>query len=177
MTVTLLKGPDLVKEERGVHIIFVPDDAVPCQSHADPTPDELKQVASHIGPTQETDVIVFGGRPWHFAGNALRKHPGVHHTFPNTVLKLRRSTRDRAVWWSEKPFTITAIEQEDPKDANRARYPFSQPPETRPQSTFGGTIFVARSTVPVDAAYGQEYKISFQMEGRTIDPNMDCINN
>ena len=36
---------------------------------------------------------------------------------------------------------------------------------------------VARSEVPVETAYGQEYKITFVMDGKTIDPNMDCDHN
>jgi hypothetical protein len=177
MTATLSTGPDLDNEERGVHIIFVPDDAVPCLSHADPTAAELQQVATHIGEPQPTDVIVFCGRPWHFAGGALRKHPEVHKLFPMTILKLYRQTHDRAAWWSEREFQITAIEKEDLKHDGTAVYPFSQMPEARAATVANGTIWVARSTVPVDAAYGQEYKITFVMDGKTIDPNMDCVGN
>lgn len=169
--------PVLAKGEKDVHIIFVPDDAVPCVSHANPTTAELQQVATHIGKPELTDVIVFAGQPWHFAGDALRKHPDVHKRFPLTILKLYRRTGDRAVWWSEHELTITGIDKEEPKHDNTAIYPFSQKPETRVEIVMDKTIWVARSTVPVDTAYGQEYKITFVMDGKKIDPNMDCIGN
>jgi hypothetical protein len=176
MTVTLLNGPDLAADERGVHIIFVPDDVVPCGSPSNPTENELKEVAKHIGKPAPTDVIVFGGNPLHFAGEKLKKHPNVHKTNPETVLKLYRSTHDRAVWWSEKDFQINKFEQETPGDDKKAKEPFDQIPPTERQNSLGGAIFVARSGVPVSQAYGQEYKMTFKMDGRTIDPNMDCVN-
>ncbi len=177
MAVTLSTGPDLAKEEKGVHIIFVADDAVHAVSAADPTAAEMKQVATHIGKPKATDVIVFGGNPWHFAGGELRKHPEVHRQFPETVLKLFRKTQDRAVWWSEHEFRITGIEKEEPENDGTAAYPFAFAPEARLQPISGQRIWVARSSVPVNDAYGQEYKITFTIEGRTIDPNMECVGN
>jgi hypothetical protein len=177
MILTLSTGPDLAAEERGVHIIFVPDDLVSCGSPGNPTDDELKQVAQHIGYPAPTDVIVFGGRPWHFAQGLLKKHPEVHTSNPETVLKLDRRTHDRAVWWSENQFTITRIEQEHPQNVKLAPSPFAESPVTRSQSDTTGLLWVARSPLPMNNAYGQEYKITFEMEGKTIDPNMDCVNN
>jgi len=173
MTLTLATGPDLAAEERGVHIIFVPDDAVPCGSPGNPTEQELKLVAQHVGFPAPTDIIVFCGLPWHFADGKLKKHPDVHATNPETVLRLDRRTHDRAVWWSEKNFEIKKFEQETP-DTSKAKEPFDHIPSTRPQDSVGASIFVARSEVPRDDAYGQEYKITFKMNGITIDPNMEC---
>jgi hypothetical protein len=173
MTVTLSAGPVLAAEERGVHIIFVPDGAVSCGSPGNPTEDELEEVAKHIGFPAPTDIIVFGGLALHFAGGKLKKHPGVHGTNPETVLKLDRRTHDRAVWWSETQFTITRIDQENPQNDKFAPSPFVSPVPER--DTNG--LWVARSPLPTNNAYGQEYKITFEMAGRTIDPNMDCVNN
>jgi hypothetical protein len=100
----------------------------------------------------------------------------VHKRFPNTVLKLFRTTQDRAVWWSEQEFKITTIEKENPKRDGTAPYPFEVEPQSTRQMITGQAIWVARSAVPRDTAYGQEYKITFEMGGKTIDPNMDCIN-
>jgi hypothetical protein len=73
MTVTLSAGPVLAAEERGVHIIFVPDNAVPCGSPGNPTENELKEVAKFIGFPAPTDIIVFGGKPYHFADGKLKR--------------------------------------------------------------------------------------------------------
>jgi hypothetical protein len=177
MTVALSTGPVLAAEERGVHIIFVSEDTVPCGSPGNPTEQELKLVAQpqYIGFPAPTDIIVFCGLPWHFAGGKLKKHPDVHTSNPETVLKLDRRTRDRPVWWSEMPFTITKIEKENPKDPTLAASPFPVAPVTSDTDTIG--LFVARSPVPTSNAYGQGYKITFTMNGSTIDPNMDCVNN
>jgi hypothetical protein len=175
MTVTLSAGPVLAAEERGVHIIFVPDNAVPCGSPGNPTENELKEVAKFIGFPAPTDIIVFGGKPYHFADGKLKKHPDVHATNPETVLRLDRRTHDRAVWWSETRFTITRIEQEQPPNDRFAPSPFAAAPVTSETDTIG--LYVARSPLPTNNAYGQEYKITFEMEGRTIDPNMECGNN
>ncbi len=92
------------------------------------------------------------------------------------MLKLERRTHDRAVWWSETPFKITKIEKEkeNPQNIRLAEFPFLQDPVTTSQA---GELFVAKSGVLRDDAYGQEYKITFTMNGSTIDPNMDCVNN
>jgi hypothetical protein len=154
--------------------MLVRDEAVACVSHAHPTASELHQVATRIGKTPAmTDVVVFGGRPFHFAGGKLRDHPQVHRDFPGTILVLYKSRRNTAVWWSEEQFTITRIEKEHPQNAGTADYPFDETPVTMPE----GDLWVARSKVPKDTAYGQQYKITFTMGGRTIDPNMDCDGN
>jgi hypothetical protein len=46
-----------------------------------------------------------GSHPYHFAGDALAD---VHKAFPKTVLKLFRTTKDRAVWWSDISSTSPA---------------------------------------------------------------------
>jgi hypothetical protein len=178
MTLKLSAGPVLAAEERGVHIIFVPDGAVSCGSPGNPTDDELTKVAELVGFPAPTDIIVFCGQSYHFAGEKLKKHPGVHGTNPETVLKLDRRTHDRAVWWSETQFTITGIAQEHPQNSRLAPSPFAgSPVTTREPDSTTGPLWVARSPLPTNNAYGQEYKITFQMEGRTIDPNMECGNN
>jgi len=177
MSLTLSAGPVLAAEERGVHIIFVPDGAVSCGSPGNPTEDELKEVAKLVGFPAPTDIIVFCGNPFHFAGGKLKKHPEVHTSNPETVLKLDRRTHDRAVWWSETQFTITRIDQEHPQDSRLAPSPFAAPPVTTREPDTTGPLWVARSPLPTNNAYGQEYKITFQMAGSTIDPNMECGNN
>jgi hypothetical protein len=170
----LSRGPALEPNQKGVHIIFVPLDTVTCVSPSHPTDAELAQVALHIGQPTETDVIVFAGQPWHFAEGKLRKHPEVHKLFRDTILTLYKSKRDTAVWWSEKEFMITGIDKEDPKKNFTADYPFGAKPDAERKTIDGKPVWVAKSTVPVDTAYGQEYKITFEMGGQRIDPNMDC---
>lgn len=167
-------GPELASTDKGVHLMFVRDEAVACMSHADPTAHELQQVKNSLPRVPAvTDVVVFGGKPYQFAGGALQQHPHVHTLFPETVLRLRRSEGNRAVWWSEEPFTTTIVEDPlpgFPQSPNPAPYPFS----TRPETVRGsGGIHVARSTVPVPDASGHQYKMTFTMGGRAIDPHMD----
>ena len=164
-------GPPLDKErERGVHIIFVARDRSIQQA---PSRNELDIVAKNVGQANKTDVVVFAGKPWHLVNGKLRKHPEVHHDFPDTVLHLRTGI-DSAVWWSETAFQITGIVQETP-NALTAGYPFSEKPLAKQDMVDGEKLWVARSTVPVPTAFGQEYKITFDMAGEAIDPNMDCI--
>lgn len=164
-------GPGLSANEKAVHFILVRDHDVPVVSPADPTDAELEKVAAHVikvhgRPPAMTDVVAFGGKPYHYAGGKLRKHPQVHHEFPGTILVLYRGMGNSAVWWSEVGFEITTIAPLH----KAAPYPFSVPPVTRPEA---GGIWVARSTVPVPGADHNQYKVSYVTESRTIDPHMD----
>ena len=112
MTVAnLSKGPVLV--ERAVHIIFVPDGVAGVSETSDvlPTDAQLAEAATfdHIGSPAPTDVIVFARRPWHYVDGKLRKHPEVHHDYPDTVLELDVARGEKVLWWSERVFTITNI--------------------------------------------------------------------
>jgi hypothetical protein len=175
----LSRGPVLV--ERAVHIIFVPDGVagVDAASDALPTDAQLAEAAnySYIGSPAETDVIVFARRPWHYVDGKLRKHPEVHHDYPNTVLELDVARGEKVLWWSERDFTITQIAGHSAADAN-APNPFASMPVTRPETGVDHltptTIHVARAPVPIETARGHEYKITFTSGGQRIDPNMRC---
>ena len=181
MTMTvenLSRGPVLV--ERAVHIIFVPDGVggVDPASTQLPTDAQLADAAQfiYIGNPAQTDVIVFAGRPWHYVDGKLRPHPQVHIDYPNTVLELDVARGEKALWWSEREFTIAQIAGHSPQDAN-APDPFAAIPATRAENGVdhpATTIHVARSPVPSPSASGHEYKITFASGGRTIDPNMRC---
>ena len=177
-TEELSRGPVLV--ERAVHIIIIPDGVagVSRSSEAMPNDAQLAEAAKYvnIGNPALTDVIVFAGRPWHFADGKMRKHPDVHLDFPTTVLELNVGRDEKALWWSESPFAITQIVSRDP--LVQAPYPFTVEPVTRQEEGVdhpARTIHVARSTVPVEGARGHEYKITFTVNGRSIDPNMRCL--
>jgi hypothetical protein len=183
-----LSPPDSGVTDRGVHIIFVSPDVSVGEldgNHIAPAGQEL--LRAHIGDPAPTDVIVYARRPWHFARCKLQPHPEVHRLAPESFLDLHRagpSGPERAVWWSEHDFTITTIEDE--KD-HRAReegrsttpavdadpYPFKEKPITKQEEALDQRqIFVARSTVPIAAGH---YKITFEIEGQSIDPNMRCF--
>jgi hypothetical protein len=175
----LSRGP--VMAERAVHIIFVPDGVagVDAASEALPTDEQLAEAASfiYIGNPALTDVIVFAGRPWHYADGKLRKHPEVHNDFPNTVLELNVARGERVLWWSEHEFNITQIAGHAPQDIG-APDPFAAIPPTRPEDGADHpptTIHVARAPVPSQGSIGHEYKITFTSGGRSIDPNMRCL--
>lgn len=183
-TSNLSVGPALGPGEKGVHIIYVPVDVIVREMNLDGLGGgpvgavTLAQVAKHIGKPAMTDVIVFAGKPWHFAGGALREHPKVHEDYPETVLKLFRKRKEKAVWWSEHAFEIFKIVPHPPKRDGAADYPFSDKPTTVTEvASDHKTIFIARSTIPIQDADDQEYKIAFHMEGENIDPNMYCDGN
>ena len=182
MTITvanLSRGPVLV--ERAVHIIFVPDGVAGVSETSDvlPTDAQLAEAATfdHIGSPAPTDVIVFARRPWHYVDGKLRKHPEVHHDYPDTVLELDVARGEKVLWWSERGFTITNIAAHDPLVT--APPPFAEMPVTRPEPGVDHptptTIHVARAPVPSASARGHEYKITFtNTEVGSVDPNMRC---
>lgn len=178
VAVALSRGPQIDAEtEVGVHVIFYPPHLPP-----DPDPNipvsasDLEVVSANVGTVARTDVVIFRGKPWHQVDGVLRKHPEVHHEFPDTVLPVRVGV-EKAVWWSEEPFAITDIsEHSHATGASPAPKPFTKPP-TRTEVDIDGraeAVYVARSRVPVVAARGHEYKISVTRGGVTIDPNMRC---
>lgn len=179
-------GPRLAIGEMAVHIILLQTECASGGSSAErPTQDELKEAGKEAGVPRPTDIVVFDHRPWHFAGNQLRSHPKVHDDFPETILQLSISKKQRAVWWSEKRFEITEIKPSaDPAHPHHGfpeaatdpvRYPFADPHVTRiEQDVDGLDVFVVRSSVPVDGAKNHMYKISFTMGGDAIDPDMYC---
>jgi hypothetical protein len=171
--------------DQGVHIIFIPPDV-----EVDPGPNvlpsqaELDAAAISVPSAKATDVIVFKGRPWHLVRGRLEKHPEVHGTHPETVLKVAVE-HQKVVWWSEHDFRVTRIELHDHATAASSASvttapppkPFAEP-ETRREGDVEGLaaqIHVARSTPPIRDAKTFEYKITFTRNGRTIDPNMRCI--
>ena len=175
----LSRGPVLV--ERAVHIIFVPDGVAGVSETSDtlPTEEQLAEAGKfeHIGSPAPTDVVVFAKRPWHYVDGKLRKHPEVHHDFPNTVLEVDVARGEKVLWWSERGFTITNIASHDPQVI--APDPFAEMPVTRPEAGVDQpasmTIHVARAPVPSAGSRGHEYKITFtNTEVGAIDPNMRC---
>jgi hypothetical protein len=173
-------GPEQREGDVPVHIIFVPLAAVSTaviDGYVSTV--TLKEVAKHIGAAAPHDIVVFAGQPFHFAQGELRAHPKVHHDCPETVVKLYRKRGERAVWWSERPFAITHITQEEPKNIDKAETPFGLPKTEPEKGIASGGIFVARSAVPDARADNQEYKITFTIEGESqpVDPNMYCDGN
>jgi hypothetical protein len=184
----LSDGPDLLDNELGVHIIYVPDSRGGGHTGAA----AMSQIASQIGKPDPTDIVVFGGQPWHSAGlpghkKEPKQHPKVHDDFPETILKISIKDRQKAVWWSEEEFTITSIRlthQHQPQHpcypeaaTIAAPYPFADgppAPPTRIEEVNGRNLYVARSTVPIAASVGHMYKMEFSMAGKRIDPDMYC---
>lgn len=182
--------------EKTVHIIFVQEEVILNELHQTslgngPIPAAtLSQVAKHIGQPAPTDIIVFAKRPWHFAGRAghskeLRAHPQVHRDFPETVLVLGKN--EQAVYWSERNFQVTDVQpSDDPSHRNDSfpeadsaapRYPFEgqNPMVTQPPSQDDARqFFTARSGKPKPEAAGHMYKITFDIENQSIDPDVYC---
>lgn len=170
--------------DKVVRIMLVRDDVVPAGDGVDGK-GELKaaahdQIVAHVkaklqGDPRITDVVVYAGEPWHFAGGRLRKHPEVHKAYPDTVLRVFRKRGEKVVWWSEDEFRVTDIQNEDPRLRGKMDDPFGEPiHQGWEDDAEGRPIWVARSTVPLPSADGQQFKITFTMQGKKIDPNMEC---
>jgi hypothetical protein len=169
--------------DKFVHIILLPNDVTDIGFAFDPkgeltnhAHDDVMREARRFLQGQPnpapTDVVVFSGRPWHFAGGRLRKHShDMHHKYKDTVLKLSRRRAQRAVWWSEKRFDITAIAN---TRSDGVQDPFPMPATVEESDSGGNTIYVARAMVHRAEADDNRYKISFQIGGQAIDPDMDC---
>ena len=146
---------------------------------------------------QVNDIVVLDHKPWHYAGNRLRRHPQVHTAYPETILYVVRARNESAVWWSTEPFKITNIVAHSSREAGGAQslvshdqspakgaptdwphYPFTEALTTVIEDDERRTtkLYVVRSTVPVEEADDKTFKITFTMEGEPepIDPDMHC---
>ena len=193
----LSEGPQLSDTEVGVHIIYVPLALILAELRLDAAGAApvgtvaLSQVARHIGNALPTDIVVFDNQPWHFAGlpghpRSLQAHPMAHQKFHDTVLVLSRNAEQKAVWWSETPFEDMKIRpsKHRPSQSERAVYPeaktdppespFEKPLEVCVEPCSRGPLYVVRSGIPVLAAERHMFKISFTIDGHTIDPDAYC---
>lgn len=175
-------GPAAEANVKSVHIVLLDAASVL---------DEVSGGLADANRPAPTDIFVSAGQPFHFAGEPGRliAHPDAHHDFKETILYLRVQ-RDSVLWWSEKEFHIDndirladdhahpallAAEREPPA-ANPPKSPFSASISSRAIKDSSGKVLFweARSTAPAADAHGHQYKISFTIEGQTIDPDMFC---
>jgi len=166
-----------------VHLIFVPDSKVThtpvFDTNGNITDDAERGIRAFAqtaaGALKKTDVVVFMGSAWQFAGaRRLIQHPQVHTVDRDTVLRLKRGNAERVVWWSELPFTITGVHNDDA--TLPVQDPFGSLPVATPEDDGSGTtVYVARASVHTSTANGQRFKISFTIGGQHIDPDMDCM--
>ncbi|HJZ77472.1 MAG TPA: hypothetical protein VKE51_37340 [Vicinamibacterales bacterium] len=168
-----------------VHIIFVePTEAIGTVSSKGPSDQQLDEAAKQCATARPTDIVVFGGKPWHCVGKKLHEHPHVHDTHPETILTLSYDQKQKAVWWSERRFRITDIKPSPhfaqcptPPGFEPAYRPFPVPSTEVEQSADDTTkLYVARSETPLGRAIGRYYKMEFTIEGaeKGIDPDMYC---
>ena len=182
MTITtapLSTGPKLAHPEKGVHIIkLVPDAALAAAMPKTPTDAQLTEASLHVGKPAKTDIIVFDHQPWHVVNGQLKAHPRVHVDYPETILKISFGAKERAVWWSEQPFTIKSVKRSTPPAVHGSPdHPFDGPPPpyvASSEAALAGnaTIWVVRAKPIVNEAVGQRYKITFVMD-EDIDPDME----
>jgi hypothetical protein len=185
MTITtapLSAGLKPAKAEKHVHIIkLVPDAALAAAMPKTPTDSQLTEASRHVGKPAKTDIVVFDHQPWHVVNGELKAHPKVHVDYPETVLEISFGRKERAVWWSEQPFTITSVRRSDHHPAVHGSpvHPFDGPPppyDARPEMDLAGQpIWAVRANPIVKESIGQMYKINFFM-GENIDPDMSCGN-
>ncbi len=182
-------GPKRQANDSPVHIIKLNEDPPQAHPHGAPT-QGLGEAERRVGKPHPTDIIVFDHQPWHYVNGHLKAHPQVHIDFPETILKVSYSKREQAVWWSEQPFTITAVHP-----SSHHAPPAGAPPgppagvPTPPDNPFDGpqapyvaapeldaagqkTIWLVRANPIKPTAVGHIYKINFNI-GEDIDPDME----
>lgn len=171
---SLSRGPKLVHGEKGVHIIhLVTDSSDSGAGGAPPAKPGAPPVTKNIGMPAPTDILVYDHKPWHYVAGAMRDHPKVHHEYPETILKVKVE-KEKAVWWSEKRFDITAVAPSH-LDAHPGPDPFDTLPATEEAiDAAGRKIYVAKSKEPKRVAKDHIYKITFKTGGEDIDPDMSC---
>ena len=181
-TVALSAGPKPNQAEKHVHIIkLVPDAELAAEMPATPTDGQLTEASRHVGRPAKTDIVVFDHQPWHVVHGELRAHPQVHIDHPETILQISFSRKERAVWWSEQPFTITSVSRSShhPLVSGSPDHPFDGPPPpyaaTAEADLAGRPMWAVRANPIVKESVGQMYKINFFM-GEDIDPDMSCGN-
>jgi len=181
-------GPTLRANELAVHIRFEGKSKSKRSAGAAARAKVAQSLANAVnGPEPEpSDVIVYDGKPWHYAGlpgqsKRLLPHPRVHQEFRNTVLVVVGEKKQSVVWWSETAFSNVKIAPSThpnrffpEADTAVPRSPFGNPLKIRKENRGGRLLHVVRSTVPIKGALGHMYKIEFRMGGRRIDPDMYC---
>jgi hypothetical protein len=181
VTVTPSVGPRLdLRTEVGVRIVKLPSRAELAASlGCDPSDAAVMVRAATLAtPAQRTDIVVFDHQPWHKVGSKLLPHPQVHIDHPETILKLSHKKKEVAVWWSEQPFTVTAMRRSDhhPAVAGSPASAFEGPPPpyeaTSEQDLAGRQVWAVRTKPIVQEAVHQMYKVNFLI-GENIDPDME----
>jgi hypothetical protein len=182
MTVTVPNsdGPKLdPRTDVGVRIIKLPPRAeVAGMAGSNPSEKEIMAAASKIaGPAKKTDIVVFDHKPWHKVNGELHPHPQVHIDDPETILAVSFSRKDRPVWWSTEPFTITTVKPSPHHGsvATAPQNPFDGPsaPYVAGQEPGITSVWSVRAPQIVAQSIGHMYKITFFMD-ETIDPDMSC---
>jgi hypothetical protein len=181
VTVTPSAGPKIdLRTEVGVRVVKLPSRAELAASlGCDPADAAVMTLAASLAtPAQNTDIVVFDHRPWHKVGPELKAHPQVHIDHPETILRLSFKRQQVAVWWSERPFSVTSVRRSDhhPAVTGSPASPFDGPPPpyaaTQEMDIAGRQVWAVRTNPIVQQAIGQMYKINFFI-GEDIDPDME----
>ena len=169
-TANLSSGPKLDKGiDKGVHIIRLVADTG--GAAGGPPPGGGPHAAKNI-VASPTDILVFDHQPWHFVNDQVVSHDTAHHDYPETILRVR-AEKERAVWWSEERFQISAIDESHLDPHPNGKKPFPPPATVDATDAQGRTIYVARSAPPQGDSKNHFYKISFAMGTDDIDPDME----
>jgi hypothetical protein len=161
--------------------------------------DFLRKSKSHNG-VRSVDLIVLGKEVWCLVGGLggrLFRHPernkvgstsagsspghsGPDHNSPEfgeTILVISTATKDSVTWRCDRPFRVTKFEPVDPHprfhvpppEPNVERMPFSNP------FPFDATANFEVNSGPVKlSAKNTQYKVTFEIEGQSVDPDLFC---
>jgi hypothetical protein len=173
-----------------VKIYLVPEDVLggPWHPRTRLTDTQLRKAEIHVkqvAATQElgpTSIIVVRDQPTSYTNLAkqgqppnlklLRHDPNGHH---ETVLPVWTES-DRVEWYAAQPFEITNIQKAPVpgfQSATAPSNPFYDPVTPYLAKEASGRYVVQTSTARRESN-GQQYKITFRIAGRIVDPDIAC---
>ena len=123
------------------------------------------------GKYQPVDILVDANPknniPSHCVKGTVVTH-GKAHEDQSTIVMLSYKAKESVLWYADSEFQITSITPHDDKNAATApKNPFQKPfPDKPTKAVESGPI--------LQAAIDHRYKITFTINGRTIDPDLWC---
>jgi hypothetical protein len=127
---------------------------------------------------QSSDIIVDGRTPWMFMHKTLVEHKHSDHHFELTAVHLPVGEQIR--WVSTRRFCITNIKKtgkdESPYDPNSPENPFPKlrAEGGRTRETCSEKNLVDSGPHDLKPPMAQRYKITFTIDGETVDPDIVC---
>jgi hypothetical protein len=136
-------------------------------------PPKGKRAPKLVDVLESTDIIVIDGKPASLTAlGAVRRLKAHDHHDKRTVLRVWTES-DTIEYQCDEEFAIVRVEQAAWRLFGAPDHPFATPP---PYVAVGapGTGFTWTSSTLTRAANNQQYKMSFRIRRRLVDPDIVC---